>query len=297
MGVLCGNENGPNKNRRGTNDLNLPESILNNTNEFFKGLKIHQTDANRLLELLQEKLPKLLKADKDGLKTFLIEESGNPNYPESTKEFIGELINSAKLNFKDESLPLLAILFYASSQRDIFINSFKFINLAFRAGNVTGNALEILNQGFSKGVMDVAFKGFGVVKEAVGVAKQTQDLNKIRKDDLHKFLSYYVNFISYLPASILAKHSNEGVQIGDNYHSLLCNNVFNSNEQKNFVDQYFKKYEDFKEKEIDINYFFLDCYTDLKNDEEVRKKFLLDYNNLPLEEKKKLSLQGNENGN
>lgn len=282
MGVICSNEN---------NNRLDPDIILLNINNFYSGLKIRQIDINKLLEILKNKITSVAKLDMEGWKNFLIEETCNPNYKQSSVDLVQELLSVSSSNFHDETLPLLAILFLANSDKETFINAFKIINLACRVGNAGTGILDVLNEGLQKGVFAAIIKGLDSIKEVVSVTEQSTNPNVIRKEDLVRLVRYYINLITYLPVNILAKNNNEGIQ-GKKYYTTFLNNSFSPDFQQRYVDsEIFNKYKDMDK--IDINYFFNDYYLTLKNDADLRKKFLTEYiNGLNPKEKRKLMKGG-----
>lgn len=278
MGVVCSSS----KER-----LINPDDMLSNINNFYSGLKIRQIDINKLFDILKNNLSSIGNLDMEGWKNFLIEETCNPNYMQTSKELVQELLNVSKTNFNDESLPLLTLLFLANSDKDTFVNAFKIINLVCRVGNAGTGILDIVNEGFSKGLFAGINKGLDAIKEVVNVTEQSTNPNVIRKEDLISLVRYYINCITYLPVNILAKNNNEGIQ-GKKYYYTFLNNSFSPDLQKKYIDnEIFNKYNDMDK--IDITYFFNDYYVTFKNDAEIRKKFLVEYiAGLSPKEKRKL---------
>ena len=100
----------------------------------------------------------------------------------------------------------------------------------------------------------------------------------IRIADLKNLMNYYVNFLTLLPVNLLGKYG-EGSPM-KNYFITVLNNAFNKEVQSNFVNgTLFMGYEG--KDEVNVDEFFSEHYTSLRNDNQLRKNFVTNYiNNL-----------------
>ena len=221
--------------------------------------------------------------DIEGWKNFINQEIYNSAFGQTTRAVVNLAMQDAKANYNDQTLPLLSLLFLANSDQSTFLNAFKAVNLAQRAGQVGANIQNVANnfqnnfqnnymnpQGFlnfASGVQN-AFNNIG------GVYNQAVNPNMIRINDLKNLVCYHINFLTLLPVNLLAQYK-EGSPM-KNYFVTVLNNAFNKKVQSNFVNsKLFMGYEG--RQEIDVNEFFNRNYNTLKNDNQLRKDLVTSY--------------------
>ena len=129
-----------------------------------------------------------------------------------------------------------------------------------------------------QGILDIASGVKNVINNVGGVIHQTTNPNMIRIADLKNLMNYYVNFLTLLPVNLLGKYG-EGSPM-KNYFITVLNNAFNKEVQSNFVNgTLFMGYEG--KDEVNVDEFFSEHYTSLRNDNQLRKNFVTNYiNNL-----------------
>ena len=187
-------------------------------------------------------------------------------------------MQDANENYNDQTLPLLSLLFLANSDQQNFVSAFKAVNLAKRGQNVATDIQNVVNAGKQGGLLAGLASGFTALQNAQGAVHQVSNPNLIRKQDLKNLMSYHVNFLTLLPVNLLAKH-NEGIPM-KGYFITVLNNAFNKNVQNRYVeDTLFANYNN--QEEINVEQFFSDHYSSMKNDNGLRKGLVENYiNNL-----------------
>ena len=265
-----------------------PDQILSNLNNFFQGMLIRTSGIDQIKERVLSRLTSKQVVDIEGWKNFVNEEIYNSEFGQTTKAVVTTAMQDAKANYNDQTLPLLSLLFLANSDQNTFVNAFKAVNLAQRAGQAGSSIQNVANnfqnnfqnnnynymnpQGFfnfASGVQNV-FNNIG------GVYNQAMNPNMIRINDLKKLICYHINFLTLLPVNLLAQFG-EGSPM-KNYFVTVLNNAFNKNVQANFVNnKLFMGYEG--RQEIDVNEFFNRNYNTLKNDNQLRKELVTSYIN------------------
>ena len=262
------------------------DEILLNINNFFQGMLIRTLGIEQIKQQILQRISSNQVFDIEGWKNFINQEIYNSAFGQTTRAVVNLAMQDAKANYNDQTLPLLSLLFLANSDQNTFVNAFKAVNLAQRAGQAGSSIQNVANnfqnnfqnnnynymnpQGFfnfASGVQN-AFNNIG------GVYNQAMNPNMIRINDLKKLICYHINFLTLLPVNLLAQFG-EGSPM-KNYFVTVLNNAFNKNVQANFVNnKLFMGYEG--RQEIDVNEFFNRNYNTLKNDNQLRKELVTSY--------------------
>ena len=269
MGVLC---------ETVTRGKLNSDQIVENINKLFQGMLIRQFGVDQIKEKVKSRISSGQVTDIEGWKTFLNDEIYNSEYGQTSRALVNEAMQDARTNYNDQTLPLLSLLFLANSDQNNFVNAFKAVNLAKRGQSVGVDIQNVVNTGKQGGILAGIASGLGMINNVTGVMHQAVNPNLIRREDLKNLMSYHVNFLTLLPVNLLAQH-NEGLPM-KNYYIPVLNKAFNKNVQDRFVeDSLFAKYNN--QEEIDVQQFFGDNYSTLKNDNVLRKGLVDNYiNNL-----------------
>lgn len=269
MGVLC---------ETVTRGRLNSDQIVENINKLFQGMLIRQFGVDQIKEKVKSRISSGQVTDIEGWKTFLNDEIYNSEYGQTSRALVNEAMQDARTNYNDQTLPLLSLLFLANSDQNNFVNAFKAVNLAKRGQSVGVDIQNVLNTGKQGGILAGITSGLGMINNVTGVMHQAVNPNLIRREDLKNLMSYHVNFLTLLPVNLLAQH-NEGLPM-KNYYIPVLNKAFNKTVQDRFVeDSLFAKYNN--QEEIDVQQFFGDNYSTLKNDNMLRKGLVDNYiNNL-----------------
>ena len=255
-----------------------PDEIIENINRLFQGMLIRQFGIDQITEKVKSRVRGGQIADIEGWKTFLNDEIYNSQYGQTSRALVSEAMQDAQTNYGDQTLPLLSLLFLANSDKENFVSAFKAVNLAKRTKDTGSDIMSAVNAGMTGGLFAGIAQGIGVIKNVTGTVQQAINPSIIRKDDLKRLTSYHVNFLTLLPVNLLANY-NEGLPM-KRYFIQVLNNSFNKNVQNNFVEStLFSKYNE--QEEINVDQFFGENYSVLKNDNELRKGLVTNYiNNL-----------------
>jgi hypothetical protein len=254
------------------------DEIIENINRLFQGMLIRQFGVDQITEKVKSRVRGGQIADIEGWKTFLNDEIYNSQYGQTSRALVNEAMQDAQTNYGDQTLPLLSLLFLANSDKENFVSAFKAVNLAKRTKDTGSDIMNVVNTGMTGGLLAGIAQGIGVIKNVTGTVQQAINPSLIRKDDLKRLTSYHVNFLTLLPVNILANY-NEGLPM-KRYFIQVLNSSFNKNVQNNFVEStLFSKYNE--QEEINVDQFFGENYSVLKNDNELRKGLVNNYiNNL-----------------
>ena len=264
--------------------LNIDE-ILRNINRLFTGMLIRGTDINQIKEKIRLRIQSGQVQDIEGWKYFINQEIYNSEFGQTTKALVTNAMQDAKANYNDQTLPLLSLLFLANSDQSTFLNAFKAVNLAQRAGQTGANIQNVYNMipgNFSgltgQGIMGIASGVKNIINNVGGVVHQAQNPNLVRINDLKNLVSYYINFLTLLPVNLLGKFGEGSPMKG--YFITVLNNAFNKGVQDTFVNNtLFMGYEG--KEEVNVEEFFNQNYNTLRNDNQIRKEFVTSYiNNL-----------------
>ena len=261
------------------------DQILANLNKLFQGMLIRSSGVDQIKERVVARIKSKDVADIEGWKNFVNEEIYNSEFGQTTKALVTNAMQDAKANYNDQTLPLLCLLFLANSDQSTFLNAFKAVNLAQRAGQTGANIQNVYNMipgNFSgltgQGIMGIASGVKNIINNVGGVVHQAQNPNLVRINDLKNLVSYYINFLTLLPVNLLGKFGEGSPMKG--YFITVLNNAFNKGVQDTFVNNtLFTGYEG--KEEVNVEEFFNQNYNTLRNDNQIRKDFVTSYiNNL-----------------
>jgi len=261
------------------------DQILANLNQLFQGMLIRSSGVDQIKERVVSRIKSKDVADIEGWKNFVNEEIYNSEFGQTTKALVTNAMQDAKANYNDQTLPLLCLLFLANSDQSTFLNAFKAVNLAQRAGQTGANIQNVYNMipgNFSgltgQGIMGIASGVKNIINNVGGVVHQAQNPNLVRINDLKNLVSYYINFLTLLPVNLLGKFGEGSPMKG--YFITVLNNAFNKGVQDIFVNNtLFMGYEG--KEEVNVEEFFNQNYNTLRNDNQIRKDFVSSYiNNL-----------------
>ena len=261
------------------------DQILANLNQLFQGMLIRSSGVDQIKERVVSRIKSKDVADIEGWKNFVNEEIYNSEFGQTTKALVTNAMHDAKTNYNDQTLPLLCLLFLANSDQSTFLNAFKAVNLAQRAGQTGANIQNVYNMipgNFSgltgQGIMGIASGVKNIINNVGGVVHQAQNPNLVRINDLKNLVSYYINFLTLLPVNLLGKFGEGSPMKG--YFITVLNNAFNKGVQDTFVNNtLFMGYEG--KEEVNVEEFFNQNYNTLRNDNQIRKDFVTSYiNNL-----------------
>ena len=261
------------------------DQILANLNQLFQGMLIRSSGVDQIKERVVSRINSKDVADIEGWKNFVNEEIYNSEFGQTTKALVTNAMQDAKTNYNDQTLPLLCLLFLANSDQSTFLNAFKAVNLAQRAGQTGANIQNVYNMipgNFSgltgQGIMGIASGVKNIINNVGGVVHQAQNPNLVRINDLKNLVSYYINFLTLLPVNLLGKFGEGSPMKG--YFITVLNNAFNKGVQDTFVNNtLFMGYEG--KEEVNVEEFFNQNYNTLRNDNQIRKEFVSSYiNNL-----------------
>jgi hypothetical protein len=261
------------------------DQILANLNKLFQGMLIRSSGVDQIKERVVARIKSKDVADIEGWKNFVNEEIYNSEFGQTTKALVTNAMQDAKANYNDQTLPLLSLLFLANSDQSTFLNAFKAVNLAQRAGQTGANIQNVYNMipgnlsGLTgQGIFGIASGVKNIINNVGGVVHQAQNPNLVRINDLKNLVSYYINFLTLLPVNLLGKFGEGSPMKG--YFITVLNNAFNKGVQDTFVNNtLFTGYEG--KEEVNVEEFFNQNYNTLRNDNQIRKDFVTSYiNNL-----------------
>jgi hypothetical protein len=257
------------------------DEILLNINNFFQGMLIRTLGIEQIKQQILQRLSSTQAFDIEGWKNFINQEIYNSAFGQTTRAVVNLAMQDAKANYNDQTLPLLSLLFLANSDQSTFLNAFKAVNLAQRAGETGSNIKSIANM-IPSGITNITGQGLlnfasgvqNVFNNIGGVYHQATNPNMIRINDLKNLMSYHVNFLTLLPVNLIAQYG-EGSPM-KKYFTTVLNNAFNKEMQNNFVNnKLFMGYEG--KEEVDVNEFFNQNYNTLKDDNQLRKDLVTNY--------------------
>lgn len=255
-----------------------PDEIVANINKLFQGMLIRQFGVDEITDKVRSRISSGNVTDVEGWKNFLKDEIYNSEYGQTSRALVSEAMQDAQTNYNDQTLPLLSLLFLANSNKDNFLSAFKAVNLAKRTKETGSQLMNVVNTGYQGGILAGIASGIGAIKNVAGTVHQATNPSMIRKEDLKNLASYHVNFLTLLPVNLLANHK-EGLPM-KNYVIPVLNNAFNKNVQSTFIEQnLFANYNN--QEEINVDQFFENNYSVLKDDNGLRKGLVTNYvNNL-----------------
>lgn len=263
MGISC--------NLTSKNKLDA-ELIVENINKFFQEMKIRRKKMSSIYPEIRDTIY-YNTHNEDKIKYFeelVKKEIFNLEFLDTSKDLSSSAMKEANSNYKDPKLPLLCLLFLASSDKNKFLEAFKEVNEVLRDGETqfkVKNTSEAINK------FDDMFQGKGWT---YAISSSNRDIkNYVKFDQMKKLISYYINFLTLLPVNILGKYK-EGNPM-KKYFIIALNNAFNKEVQNKFINKIFNKYEGIKE--INVEEFFNEHYYTLINDNQLRKDLVNDYIN------------------
>ena len=251
------------------------DDITKNLNRFFMNLIIRGLK----LEEIKDKVVQLLFSNKaldlDAWENLLKENILNNEAVQTSNKVVKMALYDAKDNYGDSTLPFISLYLLSNSNLDIFVEAFKYINLAKNGVDTVKdvkNMVETIQN--SKSILTGIVAGIQTAVKGAEVVKQAFDPNQIKKEDLKNLTSYYLNFITLLPVSII----DEFGEFGPVYSNItkILNTAFDKNFRDEFVENIiFTKYQE--SKLINVKDFFTDNYEILKNDRAIRIRMVQSY--------------------
>ena len=251
------------------------DDITKNLNRFFMNLIIRGLK----LEEIKDKVVQLLFSNKaldlDAWENLLKENILNNEAVQTSNKVVKMALYDAKDNYGDSTLPFFSLYLLSNSNLDIFVEAFKYINLAKNGVDTVKdvkNMVETIQN--SKSILTGIVAGIQTAVKGAEVVKQAFDPNQIKREDLKNLTSYYLNFITLLPVSII----DEFGEFGPVYSNItkILNTAFDKNFRDEFVENIiFTKYQE--SKLINVKDFFTDNYEILKNDRAIRIRMVQSY--------------------
>ena len=251
------------------------DDITKNLNRFFMNLIIRGLK----LEEIKDKVVQLLFSNKaldlDAWENLLKENILNNEAIQTSNKVVKMALYDAKDNYGDSTLPFFSLYLLSNSNLDIFVEAFKYINLAKNGVDTVKdvkNMVETIQN--SKSILTGIVAGIQTAVKGAEVVKQAFDPNQIKREDLKNLTSYYLNFITLLPVSII----DEFGEFGPVYSNItkILNTAFDKNFRDEFVENIiFTKYQE--SKLINVKDFFTDNYEILKNDRAIRIRMVQSY--------------------
>ena len=251
------------------------DDITKNLNRFFMNLIIRGLK----LEEIKDKVVQLLFSNKaldlDAWENLLKENILNNEAVQTSNKVVKMALYDAKDNYGDSTLPFISLYLLSNSNLDIFVEAFKYINLAKNGVDTVKdvkNMVETIQN--SKSILTGIVAGIQTAVKGAEVVKQAFDPNQIKREDLKNLTSYYLNFITLLPVSII----DEFGEFGPVYSNItkILNTAFDKNFRDEFVENIiFTKYQE--SKLINVKDFFTDNYEILKNDRAIRIRMVQSY--------------------
>lgn len=244
------------------------EDITKNINKFFLNLLIRSLN----LEEIKEKVVKLLFSSKaldlDEWEKLLKENILDSEAVQTSNKVVKTALDDAKAQYDDSTLPFISLYLLSNSNLDTFIEAFKYINLAKNGVDTVKDVKDMVEtiQNSTSIISGIA-AGIKTAVKANQVVKQAFDPNQIKREDLKKLTSYYLNFITILPVNIIDEFGEFG-PVYENISKIL-NTAFDKQFRDDFVENtIFSKYQD--SETINVKDFFTDNYEALKNDRKIR---------------------------
>ena len=257
------------------------DEVTKNINKFFKNLIIRGLK----LEEIKEKIVNLLFSRKffdfDSWKNLLKENILNSEAVQTSNKVVEKAVSDAKEIYNDSTLPFIALFLLSTSNLNIFIEAFKYLNLA-KCGidtvkDVKGSIENVANSTKGKsilsGIVAGIQTGIETISKANELVKQAIDPNMVKKDYLKSLISYYVYFITILPVDII----DEFGEFGEVYSNITS--ILNSSFDKKFRDEFVENtiFKNFQDETINATNFFNETYEKLKNDTQIRIMMVQSY--------------------
>lgn len=244
------------------------EDITKNINKFFMNLLIRTLN----LDEIKEKVVKLLFSSKaldlDEWEKLLKENILDNEAVQTSNKVVKTALDDAKAQYGDSTLPFISLYLLSNSNLDTFIEAFKYINLAKNGVDTVKDVKDMVETiQNSSSIISGIVTGIKTAVKANEVIKQAFDPNQIKKEDLKKLTSYYLNFITVLPVNII----DEFGEFGPVYENIT--RIMNTAFDKQFRDEFVENtlFSNYKDSEIiNVKDFFTDNYEALKNDRKIR---------------------------
>ena len=244
------------------------EDITKNINKFFMNLLIRTLN----LDEIKEKVVKLLFSSKaldlDEWEKLLKENIIDNEAVQTSNKVVKTALDDAKAQYGDSTLPFISLYLLSNSNLDTFIDAFKYINLAKNGVDTVKDVKDMVETiQNSSSIFSGIVTGIKTAVKANQVIKQAFDPNQIKKEDLKRLTSYYLNFITVLPVNII----DEFGEFGPVYENItrILNTAFDKQFRDEFVENtLFSNYKD--SETINVKDFFTDNYEALKNDRKIR---------------------------
>ena len=252
------------------------DEITKNINKFFmklliRGLKLDEIKekviqlvfSNKVLDLeAWEKLLKETILDSEAVKT--------------SNKVVKMALSQAKEEYNDPTLPFISLYLLSNSNLDIFVEAFKYVNLVKNGVDTVKDVkdmVETVKKSENK-ILTGIIVGIQTVVKGAQVVQQTMDPNQIKKEDLKSLMSYYINFITFLPVDIIDEFGEFGPVVSN--ITKILNTSFDKNFRDEFVENIlFNKYKDGET--INVKDFFTDNYSLLKDDRGIRVRMVQSY--------------------
>ena len=252
------------------------DEITKNINKFFmklliRGLKLDEIKekviqlvfSNKVLDL--EAWEKLLK------ETILDSEA-----VQTSNKVVKMALSQAKEEYNDPTLPFISLYLLANSKLDIFIEAFKYVNLVKNGVDTVKDVKDMVEtvKTSKNKILTGIVAGIQTVVKGAEIVQQAMDPNQIKKEDLKNLMSYYINFITFLPVDIIDEFGEFGPVVSN--ITKILNTSFDKNFRDEFVDNIlFNKYKDGET--INVKDFFTDNYSLLKDDRGIRVRMVQSY--------------------
>ena len=252
------------------------DEITKNINKFFmklliRGLKLDEIKekviqlvfSNKVLDLeAWEKLLKETILDSEAVKT--------------SNKVVKMALSQAKEEYNDPTLPFISLYLLSNSNLDIFVEAFKYVNLVKNGVDTVKDVkdmIETVKKSENK-ILTGIIAGIQTVVKGAQVVQQTMDPNQIKKEDLKSLMSYYINFITFLPVDIIDEFGEFGPVVSN--ITKILNTSFDKNFRDDFVENIlFVKYNNGET--INVKDFFTDNYSLLKDDRGIRIRMVQSY--------------------
>jgi uncharacterized protein (UPF0297 family) len=244
------------------------EDITKNINKFFMNLLIRTLN----LDEIKEKVVKLLFSSKaldlDEWEKLLKENILDNEAVQTSNKVVKTALDDAKAQYGDSTLPFISLYLLSNSNLDTFIDAFKYINLAKNGVDTVKDVKDMVETiQNSSSIFSGIVTGIKTAVKANQVIKQAFDPNQIKKEDLKRLTSYYLNFITVLPVNIIDEFGEFG-PVYENITRILIT-AFDKQFRDEFVEN--TLFSNYKDSEIiNVKDFFTDNYEALKNDRKIR---------------------------
>jgi len=231
------------------------------------------------IDEIKERVVKLLFSGKaldlDEWEKLLKETILDNEAVQTSNKVVKIALADAKDQYDDSTLPFFSLYLLSNSNLNTFIEAFKYINLAKNGVDTVGEVKDMVETiQNSNSILTGIVAGIKTAVKGAQVVKQAFDPNQIKKVDLKNLTSYYLNFITLLPVSII----DEFGEFGPVYSNItkILNSSFNKTFRDEFVENYiFTKYQEGET--INVKDFFTDNYEILKDDRAIRIRMVQSY--------------------